>query len=126
MVNIKGLSKAEVLLYLWKGSHAQGISILGRSGDFTIEDAKKAIEENPCLYFDYVNGRVIKCNLAGDEFDDRLYDHDCGHGRAEEVINCLKEGKPVTDEMSEEDDFIRCLLDCTKAEYDRKHKGERE
>ena len=29
MINIKGLDKAEVLLALWKGSHAQGMSFLG-------------------------------------------------------------------------------------------------
>ena len=40
MVDISGLDKAEVLLALWKGSHAQGMSFLGLES-FDIEDARK-------------------------------------------------------------------------------------
>jgi hypothetical protein len=126
MINIKGLDKAEVLLALWEGSHAQGMSFLGMlNGGLTIEKARDMIrqqqenafefsgeapeltsenheeyntkfnawlEKNPDvqLYFDYVAGHVIKCDLSGDEFDERLYDRDCGVGRAAEVIEALR------------------------------------
>lgn len=76
------------------------------------------------LYFDYVEGHVIKCDISGDEFDERLYDRDCGEGRAAEVIEALRNGTEISDKMSESDDFIRCMLDLVKADYDAKHGGE--
>lgn len=75
------------------------------------------------LYFDYVDGHVIKCDISGDEFDPRLYDRDCGEGRAAEVIEALRNGTEISDKMSESDDFIRCMLDLMKADYDAKHGG---
>lgn len=128
MVNIKGLDKAEVLLALWKGSHAQGMSFLGMmNGGLTLEKAKGMVDElkehNHPLYFDYVMGHVIKCDLTDDEFDPRLYDRDCGEGRAAEVIEALRNGTEISDEMSDSDDFMRCMLDLMKADYDAKHGG---
>lgn len=128
MVNIKDLDKAEVLLALWKGSHAQGMSFLGMmNGGLTLEKAKGMVDElkehNHPLYFDYVMGHVIKCDLTDDEFDPRLYDRDCGEGRAAEVIEALRNGTEISDEMSDSDDFMRCMLDLMKADYDAKHGG---
>lgn len=113
MINIKGLDKAEVLLALYKGSHTQGVSFLGMKGTFDLEKAKKEIEETPSLYFDYVNGHIIKCDISGDEFDERLYDRDCGEGRAAEVIEALKKGKNIPT-PSFDDDISRCFLDLLK------------
>lgn len=160
MVNIKGLDKAKVLLALWKGSHAQGISFLGMmNGGLTLEKAQDMIRQlqvnafkhsgeapelssennddfitkfdawlktdpDVQLYFDYVEGHVIKCDISGDEFDERLYDRDCGEGRAAEVIEALRNGTGISDEMSEFDDFMRFMLDLMKADYDLKHRGE--
>lgn len=131
MVNIKGLDKAEVLFALWKGSHAQGMSFLGMvNGGLTLEKAQDMIRQMQVtdpgvqLYFDYVEGHVIKCDISGDEFDERLYDRDCGEGRAAEVIEALRNGTEISDEMSEDDDFMRCMLDLMKADYDSKHGGE--
>lgn len=160
MVNIKGLDKAEVLLALWKGSHAQGMSFLGMmNGGLTLEKAQDMIRQlqvyafnrsgeapeltpenndeyiekfdawlktdpDVQLYFDYVEGHVIKCDISGDEFDERLYDRDCGEGRAAEVIEALRNGTEISDEMSESDDLMRCMLDLMKADYDSKHGGE--
>ena len=128
MVNIKGLDKAEVLLALWKGSHAQGMSFLGMmGGGLTLEKAKEEVNElkenNYPLYFDYVMGHVIKCDITGDEFDPRLYDRDCGEGRAAEVIEALRNGTPIEDEMTEDNDFMRCFIDLMEADYDAKHGG---
>lgn len=87
MVDIKGLDKAEVILALWNGSHEQGMSFLGtKTAHPTIADAREWIERNPSMYFDYLNGRVIKCDISGDEFDPRLYDRDCGACAAEAAI----------------------------------------
>lgn len=87
MVDIKGLDKAEVILALWNRSHEQGMSFLGVNTTHpTIEDAREWVERNPSLYFDYLNGRVIKCDISGDEFDPRLYNRDCGACAAEAAI----------------------------------------
>ena len=94
MVNIKDLDKAGVLKALWEHSHTQGMSFLGllglKDGEFTIEHARELVSSNPSLYFDYVDGHVIKCNISGDEFDERLYDRDCGIGMAQKAIDRLR------------------------------------
>lgn len=95
MVNIKGLDKAEVLYALWRHSHVQGLSFMGLSPEgFTLQKAHELIKErqekNARLYFDYVEGHVIKCDLSGDSFDEFLYDRDCGPGAAENAINELR------------------------------------
>lgn len=38
------------------------------------------------IYFDYLQGRVMKVDLAGDELDPRLYDRDNGEGAARRAI----------------------------------------
>ena len=95
MVDIKGLDKAEVLHALWRHSHAQGLSFLGLTpGGFTLERAQELIKEREdkgCkLYFDYVDGHVIKCDITGDSFDEFLYDRDCGPGAASAAIDELR------------------------------------
>lgn len=40
-------------------------------------------------YFDYLHGRVMKIDLAGDELDPWAYDRDNGQGAAQEVVNSL-------------------------------------
>lgn len=104
MINIKGLDKAEVLYSLWHNSHVQGMSFLGLpEKEFTMERAQELIKESGydpegenhpnCLYFDYVDGHVIKCNITGDEFDERLYERDCGEGAALKAIEYVEQHK---------------------------------
>ena len=106
MLNIKGLDKAEVLYSLWHNSHAQGISFLGlpqTKEGFTLDRAKELIKERGydpegenrpyCLYFDYVDGHVIKCNITGDEFNEELYERDCGEGSALKAIEYVEQHK---------------------------------
>lgn len=99
-VNIAGLDKAEVLLALWQASQMQGMSFLGilASGELTLEQAQKEIQERKhtgfdgkdIIYFDYLNGKVMKVDLGQDEFDPRLYDRDNGDGAAQRAIDNLK------------------------------------
>lgn len=106
MINIKGLDKAEILYSLYHNSHTQGMSFLGlprTKEGFTLEHAQKLIKETGydpegenrprCLYFDYVEGHVIKCDITNDEFDEQWYDRDCGEGAAAQAIEYVKEGK---------------------------------
>lgn len=122
MINIKGLDKAKVLHALWHASHAQGISFMGfMSSDFTLERAEAIIKsreniDNPNYryYFDYVDGHVIKCNIGGDEFDERLFDRDCGEGAAAATIEALRNGNPP----QRQDDNTTEMLKCLAAMYD--------
>ena len=106
MIDIKGLDKAEVLYALYHNSHAQGMSFLGlprAEENFTLEHAQELIKESGYdpegenrryrLYFDYVEGHVIKCDITNDEFDERLYDRDCGEGAAAKAIEYVRGGK---------------------------------
>lgn len=90
MIDIKGLDKAEVLLALYNGSHCQGLSFLGSVDSYTLDDARVDYENSRNKYFDYLHGHVLKVDLSGDEFDDALYDRDCGDGAAQRVINTLR------------------------------------
>ena len=93
MVGIKGLDVRDVLVALWKGSHSQGLSILGQyAPTLSREDAEKEIEMTKGN-LDYVNGRVIKCILpfGATEFKEMLYDRDNYPGAAQDVINKLRE-----------------------------------
>jgi len=87
-MNIKGLDKAEVMLALYNGSHQQGMSFLGyqQAGgrEPTVEDCRSYLERS--TYVDYFFGRVLKCELGGDELNLRLYDRDCGEGEGERVL----------------------------------------
>lgn len=91
MVNIQGLSKAKVLAALYNKARPQGLGLLQFTPqDMTEDEAKKIIEANGNnLYFDYLNGRVIKVDLSQDEFDPWGYDRDNGQGSAQKVIGSL-------------------------------------
>jgi hypothetical protein len=104
MVNIAGLNKAAVLAALHNGTKALGMGRLRDLGmDMTIVEAE-AIIGGDFFDFDYVNGRPLKVDISGDEFNERLYDRDAGAGRAAEVIAALREGqKPSPFSMPDEE-----------------------
>jgi hypothetical protein len=102
-VSIAGLSKAEVLAALVNATTPLGMGILQDDGrPLTAEQAQRdwidAVKSHDTvnvvkqkLYFDYVKGRSIKCDISGDEFDPRWYDRDAGVGAAARVIAKLRE-----------------------------------
>lgn len=105
MINIEGLNKAEVLFALWHTSHAQGMSFMGLpTTNFTLERAEEWVKDTPNMYFDYVDGHVIKCDISGDEFDPRLFDRDCGEGAAAKAIENLREFG--VDALAKSDDSV--------------------
>lgn len=95
MINIKGLDKAEVLKSLYDRSHVQGMGWLHAvpDGVVTVEHCAELLAHE--TYFDYLYGRVLKVDLSGDEFDERLYDRDCGIGAARRAINSLRSKGPI-------------------------------
>lgn len=90
MIDIKGLNKAEVLKVLYDHSHEQGLGFLQAvpKGTVTVAHCEELLKQT--IYFDYLYGRILKVNLSDDEFDERLYDRDCGDGAAQRAIESLR------------------------------------
>ncbi len=90
MVNIKGLDKARVLKALYDHSHVQGLGFMhaAEEGTVTVERCAELLEKSTS--FDYLYGRVLKVELSGDEFDERLYDLDCGEGAAQRAVDSVR------------------------------------
>lgn len=89
-ISIKGLSKAKLLAGLYNKSRPLGMGFMHFTpGDMTETQAQELIDDNPEGYFDYVQGRVMKVRLEGDEFDPERYDRDNGNGAAAAVIATL-------------------------------------
>jgi hypothetical protein len=88
MINIKGMNKAEVLKALYDHSHVQGMGFMQAvpDGYVTVEHCQMLLDSTGYPYFDYLYGRVLKVDLSGDEFDERLYDRDCGPGAAARAL----------------------------------------
>ncbi len=88
-MNIEKLNKAEVLAALYNNSKAQGMGVLHYTPEnMTKEDAQKLLDSGQ-TYFDYVEGRVMKIDLSGDELRTHLYNRDNGEGAAERALNHL-------------------------------------
>jgi hypothetical protein len=86
-VSIRGLNKADVLRALYDNSRPLGLGFLHFiPGPMSREEAESIVEKNPSLCFDYVKGRVVKCDLSGDDMQVGLYDRDNGQGAAEAAI----------------------------------------
>jgi hypothetical protein len=105
MIDIRGLDKADVLCALYNASRPQGMGWLrAESGDMTPEQARKhlslgddhkrdfptVVDRRERLYFDYLNGRVLKVDITDDTFEEHLYDRDLGRGAARAAIDNLK------------------------------------
>jgi len=90
MVDIKGLDKARVLKALYDNSHVQGLGFMHTvpDGTVTVEWCAEALEKQ--TEFDYLYGRVLKVDLSKDEFDERLYDRDCGEGAAQRAVDSIR------------------------------------
>lgn len=90
VIDIGGLDKAAVLRALYTDARPQGMGFLHYDPKpMSVEEAQTLIEVQG-LYFDYLKGRVMKVNLAGDKLDPRLYDRDNGSGAAKKVIDFLR------------------------------------
>ncbi len=91
-MNIAGLDKAEVLAALYNGSRQQGMGFMRARGatGMTVEQAREEITKNPQMYFDYLQGRVMKISLRDDELSTALYNRDNGQGAAEAIISSLR------------------------------------
>lgn len=85
-IDISKLNKAEVLAALYNNSKQQGMGCLNARGrsDLTKREAAELLTQRAC--FDYLHGRVMKIDLAGDALDTWGYDRDNGQGAAERAL----------------------------------------
>jgi hypothetical protein len=92
-MNITGLNKAVVLAALYNSSKQQGLGALYHSGkqEMTLEEAEELISANPRMYFDYIHGHILKINLSENEVHTGLYNRDNGDGKAESIIEQLRQ-----------------------------------
>jgi hypothetical protein len=89
-MNISHLEKADVLVALYNGSRPLGMGFLHATPeDMTKEEAQSLLDSGQ-TYFDYVNGRVMKINLSGDDLDTTLYNRDMGENSAETIIKRME------------------------------------
>ena len=88
-VSIQGLDKADVLKALHDNSKTQGSGRLHYKPEgLSIDQCRDLIKES--TDFDYLQGRVMKVNIEGDNFDPWGYDRDNGEGAAEKAILPLR------------------------------------
>ena len=93
-ISIKGLNKADVFAGLFNAAKLQGMATLEfKPIIMTRELAEKILEK--WTRFEYFEGRDMKIDLSGDEFDGRLYNRENGPGIAEQVIDALRKSKKI-------------------------------
>lgn len=91
MIDLTKYDKADVLIALYENSKAQGLGFLNFTpAPMTKEQANELLKDNQ--YFDYLQGRVMKVDLSGNELDPHLYDRDNGDGAAQAAIDTICEG----------------------------------
>lgn len=99
MLDLKGLTRAEVLATLYNASRPQGMGFLQYKPEpMTVAQAQELLDTHPGkergrIYFDYLQGRVMKLNLSTDPIDPILYDRDNGQGAAQTAIDAYAAGQ---------------------------------
>ena len=89
-ISIKGLNKADVFVALFRAAKLQeGIEVLEFKPIVMDKERAEPIIKK-WTKFDYFEGRALKIDLTGDEFDPRYYDRENGQGVAKEVIDDLR------------------------------------
>lgn len=103
-IDISGIDKAELLAALYNNSGPRGMGFFrAKTEEMTVEQARKELSDGDDhvkdfgygiggrpLYFDYLHGRPLKVNLAGDSMRGALYDRDNGHGAAKRIVSGLR------------------------------------
>jgi len=89
-MNIKNKNKAKVLAALYNNACVLGLGALNATPEDMSEGQAQEILDTGQTYFDYLHGRVMKVNLAGDELRTDLYNRDNGPNVAEEAINSIE------------------------------------
>jgi hypothetical protein len=81
-------NRAQVLAALFNNARPQGMGFLSfKPEPMTAAQAAELLKAQ--TYFDYLQGRVMKVDLGGDSFDERLYDRDNGQGAAWAAVESI-------------------------------------
>lgn len=114
-IDIQGIDKAELLAALYNRSKVLGMGALhAKQGDMSLDDARDTIAKHSyvnhwhindkgcppntpatTIYFDYLHGRVMKVELAGDTLKTRGYNLDNGEGAAEAIVAAVRAKAPI-------------------------------
>ena len=99
-ISIQGLNKAAVLAALYNASKPQGMGFMHYDAKpMTTEEAQQLLDSDPCQYFDYLKGRVMKIGLSKEEDVNTWgYNRDNGENAAEKVIETLRQSGDVNAE----------------------------
>ncbi len=101
-ISIAGLNKADVLAALYNASRPQGMGFMRYDPKpMTREEAEKILAD--ITSFDYLQGRVMKLDLSGDEFNPWGYDRDNGSNAAANAIAALRRSGNSNDEAIQAD-----------------------
>ena len=96
-INIKGLSKAEILVAMYNSSKPLGAGFLDPDYNsiLTLEKAEMLYHQSHGR-FDYVQGRLIKVNLLSDHVNPCAYDRDNGEGALAACVEAVRSGTSVS------------------------------
>ena len=97
-VSLEGLDKTAVFAALFNRSKPQGLGFLQYDPEEMTADTARERFNECSEYFDYVDGRVMKIDLSGDEMYTGGYNRDNGIGAAEAVIDTLRDSGSVNSE----------------------------
>jgi len=93
-ITIANLNKADVLAALYNASKPLGMGFMAYDPKpMTRDEAEILLKER--TRFDYLKGRVMKIDLAGDMLDSTRYNRDNGDGCAERIIGELAKTSDV-------------------------------
>jgi hypothetical protein len=88
MISIQGLDKGALIAALYNNAKIQGLGVHNPAGSSSMTAEQAASLRR--LSFDYLNGRTLKIDVSGDEFEEWLYDRDNGQDKAARVIENLR------------------------------------
>ncbi|KTD56221.1 hypothetical protein [Legionella shakespearei] len=90
-IDIKGIDKATLVAELFNNSKPLGLVFFAAKSNtkMTAENAQKYLDKGQ-TYFDYLEGRVMKIDVSGDEMDPWGYDRDNGQGSANNVVEAIR------------------------------------
>jgi hypothetical protein len=121
-IDITGLNKAELLAALYNNSKPQGLGFLSFDAKpMTVTEAVELLTQQ--TYFDYLNGRVMKIDLRGNQLNTWAYDRDLGQGAAARVVEAVRTGQGIGDkprdmakDLAALDDFLDAAPPTTVTE----------
>lgn len=90
-IDIHNADRAEILVALYNRARPQGMGFMHHIPEpMDIDDARNLITDaqraGKRIYFDYLNGRVMKVDLSSSPLYVRLYDRDNGRGAAASAL----------------------------------------